>query len=108
MTIYELYSNALRYGTVSGEVRLELHKCEGGVRVITVNHATEGHIWRLSQHVRRLQRNAAVVYDKELSQLSDEAPRSPMLGLVRVAHEAGLKLELHVQGDRVAVSASPA
>ncbi len=104
VAIYELYANALRYGSAWGEVKLELFKGVRGVRLTITNHAEPEQIERLQQHVGRIQADASAAYGAEMNAF-EGGGRSPMLGLVRVAHESGLHLSLNVVGERVEISA---
>lgn len=104
VAIYELYANALRYGSVSGEVRLELHKTRSGVRLSIWNSAAIEQRQKLELHIARVQRDPQAAFSIEMDRFTVGSATPPMLGVVRVAHESGLNVGLQVQGDRVCVS----
>jgi hypothetical protein len=101
---YELYSNALRYGSSAGEVRLELRSQEGGVRLTVKNHAEPQQLERVRGQVARIQEDPDAAFSGEMNRFSSASQPPPMIGLVRVAHECGLKIELTIDGDCVEVS----
>jgi hypothetical protein len=104
VAIYELYANALRYGAQSGEVRLEIWKSKEGAGLRVSNAIEEPQLERLQQQVQRVQTDAAVAFSDEMNRFAGASQPPPMLGLVRVAHEAGLSLDLQCQGERVTLS----
>jgi hypothetical protein len=104
VAIYELYANALRYGSAWGEVKLELYQRARGVSLVISNHAEPEHLARLEQQVARVQRDAATAYADEMAAF-EGGQVAPKLGIVRVAHESGLALSLRVNDARVEVCA---
>src|ERR1041384_4448228 len=44
VAVYELYANALRYGSSAGEVRLELYRTAAGAKLCVSNHAEPSHL----------------------------------------------------------------
>lgn len=104
VAIYELYSNALRYGTSAGEVRLELNRDERGALLRITNSSDPAHVARLREQVARVHEDARAAFDGEMSRFGGESQPPPMLGIVRVAHESQLRLELEVEGARVVIS----
>jgi hypothetical protein len=105
VAIYELYANALRYGSNAGEVRLELSREGGkGASLRIVNFAEPEQLARLRQHVARVQQDAGAVFEGEMNRFARASQPPPMLGIVRVAHESALKIELSVTGSRVEIS----
>jgi hypothetical protein len=104
VAIYELYANALRYGSVGGEVRLELHKTRSGARLTISNCASVEQRQKLELQIARVQRDAEAAFSTEMDRFTVGSATPPMLGVVRVAHESGLQLGLQLQGDRVCVS----
>jgi hypothetical protein len=107
VAIYELYANGLRYGSSQGEVRLTLTKTARGAKVSVTNHAEPAQLERLRGHVARIQADPEAAFSGEMNRFA--ASRSqppPMVGLVRIAHECGLAIELRVAGERVEVSTS--
>lgn len=105
VAIYELYANALRYGTTLGEVRLEIWQGETGAGLRVSNSVEEPQLKRLQTQVARVQADPETAFSTEMNRFAGSASQPPpMLGLVRVAHEAGLALDLLVDGQRVTLS----
>lgn len=103
MAIYELYANALRYGTGRDEVRLELRRTEQAVVLTVSNSAEPEQIERLKAQLASVSRDPSAAFSGEMSRF-DGGAQAPMLGIVRIAHEVGLALELHGDEQRVEVS----
>lgn len=103
VAIYELYANALSYGCAS-EVRFELYKTPSGARVVITNHADREQRERLESQVARVTRNPGAAFSAEMDRFAAGSSTPPMLGIVRVAHESGLVVELVVDGDQVRIS----
>jgi hypothetical protein len=106
VAVYELYANALRYGSSSGEVRLELHRTAKGARLCVSNRAEAAHLERVKAQVARVEEDPSAAFSGEMNRFAGGSETPPMLGIVRVAHEAALQLELRVDGDRVQISTS--
>jgi hypothetical protein len=104
VAIYELLCNALTYGSAAGEVRFELHRCGQGARLTVANHADANQRARLERQVERVQQDARAVFSSEMERFNSGSSQPSMLGIVRVAHESRLAVELQVSGDRVLVS----
>lgn len=105
VAMYELYGNALRYGSSASEVRLELQLLERGVRLVVRNHADLAALERLSAQVVRVNADPDAAFSSEMSRFAGTTSQpAPMIGLVRVAYEAGLKIEARIQGQQVEVS----
>jgi hypothetical protein len=104
VAIYELYANALRYGSPGGEVRLELFKTRSGARLTVSNPAPVEQRQRLELQIARVEHDAEAAFSAEMDRFTVGSGPPPMLGVVRVAHESGLKVELQLQGDSVCVS----
>lgn len=104
VAVYELFANALRHGSETGEVRLELRRRGSAVLLLVTNRASESQLDRLREHLERVQCGPSAAYQREMSRFEIPGQPSPMLGLVRVAHEAGLAIRLHVDEDWVEVS----
>lgn len=102
---YELLSNALNFGSVSSDILLELIEAENIVGVRVSNEAIQARISMLSEHLLKLHTNAEQTFMDELRRSVTGGIPRPMLGLARVAHEAGLTLTLNVQDRRVTVTA---
>ncbi len=106
VAIYELYANALRYGSAAGEVRLELFRTSGGARVSVSNYASDSDRLRLVAQADRVQRDAEAVFRAEMARFDEGSAAAPMLGLVRVAHESKLPLSVVIEGELVRVASS--
>lgn len=104
VAIYELYANALRYGSPAGEVRLELERRGGGAALRVSNQAERAQLERLKTQLAQVQADAGAAFATEMNRFAGGSQPPPMLGLVRVSHEAGLRLELGQNGERVEMS----
>lgn len=104
VAVYELFANALRHGTGQRDVRVELRRLGSGVMLLVTNHASVAQIARLREHVERVQSSPKAAFQREMSRFENESEPPPMLGIVRVAHEAGLSLHLRSEDDWVEVS----
>lgn len=104
VAIYELYANALRYGSADGEVRLELWRSGNGAGLRVSNQAEAAQLERIKQQVKRVQDDASAAFSVEMNRFAGASQPPPMLGLVRVAHEAGLSLDLVQDQRRVTIS----
>src|SRR5689334_17172670 len=67
VAIYELYGNALRYGTQAGEVRLELERTERGVRLTVTNLADAAQSERLGAQVAQVQADPDAAFSREMN-----------------------------------------
>jgi hypothetical protein len=104
VALYELYANALRYGTTASEVRLELERDERGARLRISNSAEPANLTRLQEQIARVHAGAQAAFDAEMARFGGQSEVQPMLGIVRVAHESQLWLELELAGARVTVT----
>ena len=105
VAVYELYANALRYGSSEGEVRLEIRRGAGGRIGLTVsNHAGPVEVERLRTQIERVQEDSGVAFIDEMNRFAGASQPPPMLGIVRVAHESALSLDLQIDGSRVSIS----
>lgn len=106
VAIYELYANALRYGSTAGEVRLELELSPSGTGAAlrVSNHAEPAELAQLRVQLDNVQADAAAAFTTEMNRFAGASQPPPMLGLVRVAHETALALELRRDGARVELS----
>ena len=104
VAIYELYSNALRYGSAAGEVRLEIERSGSGAALRVSNHAEPAQLERLMSQLAQVQADAAAAFATEMNRFAGRSQPPPMLGLVRVTHESGLSLALRQDGERVEIS----
>ena len=103
VAIYELYANALRYGSGRGDVRIELRRADGGINLCIANFAEPSHIERLKQQITRVQEDPAAAFSGEMNRFDGASQPPPMLGIVRVAHEVGLSLDLRCDDQRVEI-----
>jgi signal transduction histidine kinase len=104
VAIYELYANALRYGSPAGEVRLEIERSGEGAALRVSNHAEAPQLERLKAQVAQVQADAGAAFATEMNRFAGASQPPPMLGLVRISHESGLQLRLSQHGDRVEMS----
>jgi hypothetical protein len=106
VAIYELYANALRYGSTAGEVRLEIERGprEGSAVLRVSNCAEPAQLERLNAQLERVQSDPGAAFATEMNRFAGGSQPPPMLGLVRVAHESALSLEVRHDGDRVELS----
>jgi hypothetical protein len=101
VAIYELYANALRFGSDRGEVRIELCRAGRGVNLCVANFAEPAHIERLKQQITRVQEDPSAAFSAEMNRFDGAGQPPPMLGIVRVAHEVALSLDLRCDDERV-------
>jgi hypothetical protein len=104
VAIYELYANGLRYGSRADEVRLELAKTARGVRLSVSNRAEKPELERLVAHLERVKADPEAAFSNEMNRFASGSQPAPMVGLVRIAHECKLVLELELHDDRVVLS----
>jgi signal transduction histidine kinase len=106
VAVYELYANALRYGSREGEVRLEIRRAPGGdgATLEVTNSAAPAELERLRSQIARVQEDPGAAFSGEMNRFAGASQPPPMLGIVRVAHESALALTLHVEGSRVSIS----
>ncbi len=100
---YELFANAMSYGTLS-DVCLELIDSTAGGAVRVSNTTTPARISMLRAHLDKIDKDGSGAMAQEVRRFAGGGPR-PMLGLARVKHEAGLHLDVDVTGDRVTILA---
>ncbi len=103
VAIYELYANALRYGR-GDEVRFQLGRLEGGAWLRVESSAEPSDVARLREQLARVREDAEAAFNREMSRFGSDGQPAPMLGIVRIAHESRLSLELELDGARVAIS----
>jgi hypothetical protein len=104
VAIYELYANALRYAAAGGPVRLELHETPSGIRLVITNSAGPEQRERLARQVARVEGDPRAAFCAEMDRFASGSSTPAMLGIVRVAHEAALAVELRIDGEQVRVS----
>jgi Histidine kinase-like ATPase domain len=104
VAVYELFANALHYGSPANEVRLEIERTPGGARLTVVNRAEPARLEQLRAHIARVQEDPNAAFMGEMNRFAGGSQPPPMLGIVRVAHESALSLELRLDGDCVSIS----
>jgi hypothetical protein len=102
---YELLSNALNFGSVSSDIVLELIETDSMIGVRVSNEAIQARISMLTEHLLKLRTNAEQTFLEELRRSVTGGIPRPMLGLARIAHEVGLRLDMQQQERRVSVTA---
>jgi hypothetical protein len=101
VAVYELFANALRHGTPGSEVRIELYRAGRGAVLTVQNRASEPQRSRLRRQIERVQADPSGAFQNEMNRFVGASQPAPMLGIVRVAHEAGMPLELGIEDDVV-------
>ncbi|MBN2193106.1 MAG: hypothetical protein JW751_09845 [Polyangiaceae bacterium] len=101
LAAYELVANALAYGSVAGEVGVEVAETPGTLEVRVSNEAVASRIAVLVERVQRLEADSDAVYLEEIRRSTAGGLRA-MLGLARVCHEGGCALSV-VKNDRQVV-----
>jgi hypothetical protein len=104
LAAHELLSNATSYAT-RGEVVLEVVQRLGRITVRTTSNTIVARVAMLTQQLDKIRESPEDAFTAELKRSVTGGVSRPMLGLARVAHEAGFTLALEVAGDRVVVSA---
>jgi signal transduction histidine kinase len=104
VAIYELCANALRHGSGDGEVRVELRRNGDAVSLRVSNHAQPAQSEQLRVQIERVQVDPEAAFTSEMNRFVGASQPPPMLGIVRVAHEARLELQLRLDGGSVDVS----
>jgi hypothetical protein len=100
---YELFANAMSYGTLS-DVCLELLETSRGGAVRVANTTTPARLGMLKAHLDKLERDGQSVLANEMRRFAGGGPR-PMLGLARIRHEVGMTLDVDVASERVTILA---
>lgn len=98
---YELFANAMSYGTLS-DVSLELLETTTGGAVRVSNITTPARIGMLKSHLDKLERDGQAALANEMRRFAGGGPR-PMLGLARIRNEAGMTLDVDIDGERVTI-----
>ena len=106
VAVYELLANALNYGSVTGDVVVEFFYTRTMAIVRVTNEAIPARIQMLTEHAARVRENAEGLFMEEMRRSVSGGIPHPMLGLLRVVHEAGLSLDVDVKDRRIIVSAS--
>jgi hypothetical protein len=106
LAAYELFSNALDYGSVSSEVVFEVLERADRVEVRVTNDAIRARLEMLTDRVNRLRDDPEATFVEEMRRYVGGGVSRAMLGLARVRHEAQMDLDLTVEDSRVVVVAS--
>jgi hypothetical protein len=106
LAAYELFSNALSYGSVSSEVVFEVLEKGGLVLIRVQNDAIRARLEMLGDRVKRLERDPEATFVEEMRRYVGGGVSRAMLGLARVRHEAQMDLDVVVADSRVVVTAS--
>lgn len=101
VAVYELFANALRHGVPGSDVRIELYRAGRGAVLTVQNRATEPQLSLLRKQIERVQADPSGAFQSEMNRFVGASQPAPMLGIVRVAHEAGMPLELGIENDVV-------
>lgn len=105
LAAYELLGNALKYGSVVGEVVFQVLETPKSVAVRVTNEAVQVRVDMLCSHLERVNKDPEGAFLEEMRRsVAGGIPR-PMLGLARVVHEAKLPLDVYLAGGRVTVQA---
>jgi hypothetical protein len=102
VSAYELFANAMSYGTLS-DVCLELLDTSSGGAVRVANTTSSARIGMLKAHLEKLERDGQAMLGNEMRRFAAGGPR-PMLGLARIRHEAGMTLDVNITGERVTIT----
>jgi hypothetical protein len=102
---YELFTNALGYGSVNRPVILEIVDTKSQVEVRVTNDAIPARIRMLEERLALINRDAKSTYLEEMRRSVNGGHSRSMLGLLRVVYEAGLQLELIVRDGTITVVA---
>lgn len=105
LAAFELLGNGISYGSVSSPVILEIAEQKPWVLVRVSNDAIGARTRRLLEQIARLTRDAQGTYVDQVQRSVASAGGRALLGLARVAHEGGMKIDARVTGDRVLVTA---
>jgi hypothetical protein len=99
---YELLGNALNYGSALGEVVFQLVELPSSIGIRVSNGTVPVRLDILRAHVERIGKNPEAAFLEEMRRsVSGGGSAKPMLGLVRIVHEAKLTLELYVSGTQL-------
>lgn len=95
VAIYELYANALRYGTRDALVRFELRRSSnGGAELVISNGVEAAQLLRLAERVTLVTQDPAAAFNQEMNRFDSASHEPAMLGIVRAVHESGVSLSL--------------
>jgi hypothetical protein len=102
----ELLDNAVRYGSLARDFSFRLDVDPGLVAVSVANTTVRARVDMLSAQLKRLETAPEQVYAAEMERsLIQSGGRRSMLGLVRIRHEADMRIELVTSNNEVTVRA---
>jgi hypothetical protein len=105
---YELFSNALSYGTVTQPVVFEMFDTLDGVEIEVSNGAIPARMKMLQTQIGKLKSDPEGTYMDEMRRsLGGGYPRA-MLGLARVCHEQRMQLNMVAEDQLVTLTARTA
>lgn len=102
---YELVANALSYGAINEDIAVEIWRSADHIAIRVSNQTIGARISMLNDLLRKLRTDADATLVSELRRSVGGGSR-PMLGLSRVMHEVGLRLDVDVEGTRLTITAS--
>jgi hypothetical protein len=104
LAAFELLENGIAYASISSPVVIELGEQDPWVLVRVSNDAIEARASRLTALVEKLTADPQATYLEQVRR-SVGTPGRALLGLARVAHEGGMKLDAKTTDGRVVVTA---
>jgi hypothetical protein len=108
IALQELLENAMKYGSLSSDVVVELHE-PGELTCIELrvgNAAVGARLKMLADRIEELKSsNPEDAYRAALLKMASGPSSRSMLGLARIRHEARMELEAYIQGSQVTVIA---
>jgi hypothetical protein len=105
VAVYELTANALSYGSMNQDILVELWLRPDSVALRTSNQTIAARVSMLNDHLAKLRTQGEGALEEQMRRSAAGGPR-PMLGLSRIVHEVGLRLDVDVEGTRVTITAS--
>ncbi len=76
------------------------------MRLSVSNHAQPAQLERMKAQLAKVTDDPRAAFNGEMNRFGGASQPPPMLGIVRVAHESALRLELEMDGERVRISTS--
>jgi hypothetical protein len=104
LAAFELLENGIAYGSISSPVVIELAEQGPWVLLRVSNDAIEARAGRLKAQLDKLSADAQATYLDQVRR-SVGSPGRALLGLARVAHEGGMRLDAETTNGRVVVTA---
>jgi hypothetical protein len=102
---YELLGNALNYGSVLGEVKLDLVETPSMVALRVSNETVQVRLDMMRSHLERVKKDPEATFLEEMRRSVAGGIAQPMLGIARVVHEAKLPIEVYFNRTRLTVVA---